>query len=38
MSTHEHHACCEAQKTALWTVLVGVPQVLMLGYLFNHFF
>jgi len=26
------------RKTALWMVLVGVPQVLFLGYLFNRFF
>lgn len=26
------------KKTALWTILIGVPQVLILGYLFNRLF
>ncbi len=26
------------KKTALWTLLIGAPQILILGYLFNRFF
>ena len=26
------------KKTAIWTILIGVPQILILGYLFNRIF